>query len=248
MNHDPEKNAAAYLGGYMTRRRRSAFEEHIVECEDCWREIDLGREGRAVAESGRELAPQFLRERIRSSVATMEPRDRRRGRGLRAKRADAPPRRRPLFPVLAAALALLLLVGVTAAVVVLAPREQPRPIAAALADFRDEGPIDANVPAPRQFPKRLGDLQLVSSSRGSAGGLDVVVHSYEDEAGHAVSVYEADETWPVADGARHTDGGRTWVASLGDTVLFCSDAPIPALVVGDDAKEVKLAAEELGLR
>jgi hypothetical protein len=34
----------------------------MVDCEDCWREVDLGRKGRSVAESGRELAPQALRE------------------------------------------------------------------------------------------------------------------------------------------------------------------------------------------
>jgi anti-sigma factor RsiW len=52
LKHDPERNAAAYLDGLLSGARRRMFERHILECEDCWREVDLGRKGRSVAESG----------------------------------------------------------------------------------------------------------------------------------------------------------------------------------------------------
>ena len=69
MKHEPEKAAAAYLSGTMRSRRRTRFEQHIVDCEDCWQEVQLGRTGRSFAESGRELAPQNTRENIRAVIA-----------------------------------------------------------------------------------------------------------------------------------------------------------------------------------
>jgi hypothetical protein len=61
-------------------------------------------------------------------------------------------------------------------------------------------------------------------------------------------VYQADRTFPVAEGAEHSSDGRTWTAAADGTVLFCADRPVASLVVGDDEREVTLAAQELGLR
>lgn len=66
--HDPEGAAARYLGGAMRTRGRRAFEAHLMDCEDCWEEVQVARLGRALAESGRELAPHPLRERVRGVV------------------------------------------------------------------------------------------------------------------------------------------------------------------------------------
>lgn len=71
--HDPERNASLYLDGLMSGRGRRVFERHIIGCEDCWDEVDEGRRGRALAESSRELAPQRLREMVRSTVAAAPP-------------------------------------------------------------------------------------------------------------------------------------------------------------------------------
>jgi Putative zinc-finger len=68
-DHDPELNAALYLGGELGRRARRWFERHLLECEDCWREVTLGRLGRRVAEELREIAPPMLREQVRSAVS-----------------------------------------------------------------------------------------------------------------------------------------------------------------------------------
>jgi hypothetical protein len=61
-------SAARYLAGAMRRRVRRAFERHLLGCVDCWGEVHLGARGRGFAESGREDAPQGLRERIRGAV------------------------------------------------------------------------------------------------------------------------------------------------------------------------------------
>lgn len=66
--HDAERNAAEYVSGELGRRATRWFEAHLLNCEDCWREVLLGRLGRRVAEEAREPAPAALRERVRAAV------------------------------------------------------------------------------------------------------------------------------------------------------------------------------------
>lgn len=66
--HDPERNAAEYVSGELSRRATRWFEAHLLHCEDCWREVLLGRIGRRVAEEAREQAPAGLRDRVRAAV------------------------------------------------------------------------------------------------------------------------------------------------------------------------------------
>jgi hypothetical protein len=55
--------AAVFGGGEPISDMR-----HLLGCEDCWREVLLGRFGRRVAEDAREPVPVGLRDRIRASV------------------------------------------------------------------------------------------------------------------------------------------------------------------------------------
>lgn len=66
--HDPERTAAEYVSGELPRRATRWFEAHLLHCEDCWREVLLGRLGRRVAEEAREQAPAGLRDRVRAAV------------------------------------------------------------------------------------------------------------------------------------------------------------------------------------
>ena len=67
--HDPERNAAEYVSGELPARVRQWFERHILDCDDCWREVLLGRFGRRVAEDAREPVPPGLRDRVRAVVS-----------------------------------------------------------------------------------------------------------------------------------------------------------------------------------
>ncbi|MGH2722717.1 MAG: zf-HC2 domain-containing protein [Actinomycetota bacterium] len=222
--HDPEAAAARYLGGAMSRRARRVFEAHLMECPDCWEEVRLGGLGRGYAEVGRELAPQALRDRIRGEVSL------------------TPHRTRIRLRIGVGVLALAL--GVTGGAFALLAAGQPRAIDALVADFHGDHRLEAAVPA--SLPERLGDLALVEVTAGEVDRLSVVGHRYRDRAGHRVTVYRADRSFPMADGARPGEG-QTWRAEVEGSVLLCSDRPFPALLVGDDAREVLLAARVLGM-
>lgn len=225
--HDPARDASLYLGGMMSRGSRRRFEHHIIGCEECWQEVEIGRRGRTFAESARELAPQDLRELVRSTVA-----------------ATPTPRRRAALGLWVGA--LVATVTALVAVALLLQPGQPREIEVLLADFRAPERLDRQAGA--DLPDRLGDLELAGVRRGRVGDMPVVVHDYVDPAGHTVSVYQSNRTFPVAEGAEHAALGQTWSATVDGTVMFCADRPVPSLVIGDDAGEVRLASLELGLR
>ena len=229
MKHDPEKAAASYLSGVMKHRRRVWFERHIVECEDCWREVQVARAGRSLAESGRELAPQEIREQVRAVIA-----------------AAPAPKRRWAWRWGTTVFAFALIALASIAYVTLQERGQPRVIEAVLTDYGDRSPSGEAIEA--SLPRRLGDLAYARSYADTLEGLDVIVHVYRDTAGHRVLVYQADRTFPAANEAEHSSNGRTWTAAADGVVLFCADHPVPSLVVGDDTREVTLAVRELGLR
>jgi hypothetical protein len=229
MRHEPERMAAAYLAGELGRRQRERFEVHILDCDECWQEVGLGRRGRALGESLREVAPQRLRERVRVTVA-----------------ATPPPRRRAHLPGLLAATAAVLVAVVAGGLLVAQRPTQPPAIAAAVAGYRAGGSAwtDGAAPPPA---RRLGDLAWQASGRGEVAGLPVLAHSYRDAAGHRVVLLRADRRFPEAAGARLMPGGATWIAEVDGVVVFCADRPAPSLVVGQDRAEVLLAAQRLGL-
>jgi hypothetical protein len=228
MRHDPERMAAAYLAGELGRRQRERFEAHILACEDCWREVGLGRRGRALAESMRQVAPQRLRERVRVTVAATPPTRRGRRRG-----------------VLAATMVLLAAVVAGGVLLVQRPAQSPA-IAAAVAGYRAGVPAWTGAATPPPA-RRLGDLTWQASGRGELAGLPVLAHSYQDAAGHRVVLLQGDRLFPEAAGARPMPNGATWIAEVDGVVLFCADRPAPSLVVGQDRAEVLRAALRLGL-
>jgi hypothetical protein len=241
MAHDPTALAATYLGGELGRRRRERYERHLLDCEDCWREVQAARRGRALAESVRELAPQRLRERVRATVeatpATGRPWPR--WPGLTATPAGR-------GRVLAAAVAVVALLALAAGGLLDRARPaQPATIAAAVARYQAGdrwAPTAARPPA-----RRLGDLELRHSGQGTLGGLPVTAFVYQDQAGHRVTLLRASRSFPTAAGARHQPTAAVWLAEVDQVVLLCADRPWPSLVVGQDRAEVLLAADRLGL-
>jgi hypothetical protein len=233
MRHDPERTAAAYLAGELSPRQRERFEAHVLGCDNCWGEVTAGRQGRALAESLREVAPQQLRERIRATIAAAPPSRRR----LRV--------RMPALLGMTAALVAVAVAGGLLAVRERAPA-QPAPIIAAVASYR--AGVAAWTPTGEPPPAReLDGLTWQGATRGELAGLPVVAHTYQDVAGHRLVLLVAGQPFPQAVGARHASSGATWTAQVNGAVLYCADHPAPSLVVGADQAEVLAAAQRLGL-
>jgi hypothetical protein len=236
MRHDPERAAAAYLAGELGRRQRERFEAHVLNCDDCWREVNVARRGRALAESMRQVAPQHLRERVRATVAATPLR----------------PRRRLRVPLaLGAVLVMAALAVVVVSRVLPGPSDgsaplQPDEIAAAVAAYRTKG-VNWTPAAGPPPAWQVGGLRWQGSNRGRVGNLPVIAHTYQDTAGRTVVLLRAERSFPQAVGARHEPGGATWVADVDGVVLLCADRPAPSLVVGQDRTEVLLLARALRL-
>jgi hypothetical protein len=230
--HDPERAAAAYVTGEQRARARRRFEEHLVSCEDCWHEVQLGREGRRVAESVRELAPADLREDVRAAVALMGG-------------AMPRPRRARIAWRIGVALSAFLLATVAAlSIRVLRPHE-PSPIAAATAAYRTGLRVHDVTSTPGPDLSAEG-WSLAASGRSELGGMVVDAFMYRSENGGHVLLFLSGQPFPVADGAvQRTSGPHGWTASVDGISLACGDDSESYLLVGADPHT--LARVESGL-
>jgi len=229
VSHDPDRDAAAFLGGAMRARRATAFEKHLLECEECWREVAEGRRGRALIESVRELAPAGAREDLRAAVAA----------------AGTSERERSWLGGAAAAVALL---GLGATLLFLRGPHQPAAITEAVADFRSgRMPVAAAPKRPTPDLSSAG-LHLVGAGSGSVGSLGVDAYAYRDAAGRELLVYLSDLPFPLAAGAVPSDGaGSRWSAHDGDVQLLCAQRPHSMLLVSDQEGVLRSAAIALGV-
>jgi hypothetical protein len=226
--HDPEREAAAYVQGEMRDRDRRSFEAHLLACERCWKEVHQARTGRALAERGRELGPPGLRDDIRAAVVL----------------SGAPARGGLRVRVSVAAVVVLGLIG-TAVFVTGELRgrkpEQPKPIAAALASFRSEQvpSSDPTMHAPPDL--RAAGLVLINSGRSSLGGLPVDVFWFTDGK-TKVELLLSSRRFPEAVGA--TERGGTvhgWEMSEDGVGLLCADSPVSYLLMSRDGAVVRRA-------
>lgn len=236
--HDPDRDAARYLGGDLSPEVAAAFSGHLLHCRDCARDVDTARQGRALAESLRGVPPVALRERVRALVE--------------AESAAAPPeppvRWRPRWSV---PVAVSVAASVAVGLVVVAGGSgttEPPSLREAVADFRA-----AELPGP-QLPRAgapdLSALQLqpTGAGGGTYAGLEVDGYAYSDPAGRRVVVYLSDAPFPEAPGARRLAGeDGPWIAQRQDVVVLCARVPHALLVVGQDDALVRETAGELGV-
>lgn len=234
--HDSEARAARFLGGGMSVRAHRAFERHLVGCEPCWREVELGRTGRSLAESARELAPTELRERLRAVVASTDPA----GTTL----ATAGARWRPPARLLLATAAALVLVaavpwGLWQTGGATARAGQPAAISQAVADYRGHRLPGTRLPQSQAPDLRALGLVPVGAAAGSVAGTDVTAFSYRDATGRDVMIYLSQQPFPTAVGARRLTGADgPWLASTRGVTVLCGRAPHALLVVSLDRQLV----------
>jgi hypothetical protein len=237
MGHCPESWAAGYLDG-MSARDRAGFEEHLLACETCWREVSLARAGRALAESVRERAPAGLRESIRAGVAVA-------ATGTR-------PRTGGLAGVLATVAVVLVLIG---GVSVWRPWVHPEPavaaptsaVAQAVRGFRQDRLPGTSVPAQRA-PDLTGlGLRLVGAAAGTIEGTPVTAFAYGGATGR-LDVYRSARPIPEADEAHVLDGDEdAWRTNVEGITVICGPASHTMLLIGADPALVDRAGRLLDL-
>lgn len=219
--HDPERAAAAYVTGEQPRRTRSRFEEHLVSCEECWREVWLGRDGRRLAESTRELAPPHVRDDVRGTILLSAGSARRR---ILIGKAGA-----------LAVTAAVLLVGVfvTSSLRSAGPG-QPAAIAAAAKAYQSGLTVQGGTSHPAPDLGREGFF-LDVAGRSELGDMAVDSFLYRSPIGGTVLMFFGSEPFPAAVDATHRSGGfHGWTASVGGMSLACGDLPQSYLLVGSD--------------
>jgi len=226
--HDPERDAALYVSGEMRPAERGRFEAHLLGCDDCWREVSLGREGRGMAEATREIAPPGLRDDIRAAISV------------------APvPRRLPRRLALVAAVVSVLAVSFVGAAQVHS-HQQPPPIAAALAAARTET-LAARGPSEQPAPNLSSQgLQLVMGERVDLAGLTSDAFMYRNTAGEAVLLFTSATPFPVArDATPRAASVNGWTAQSDGMTIVCGDRPMNYLVIAHDPSLVGLVEHGL---
>src|SRR5215472_18835307 len=89
--HDRHHRLGAFLAGEMDHAEAGWWDEHLLECEQCWRAVREDRAGRQAAELLRQPAPAGLADRVRFAVelaaaGSTSPEPPRRGVRLRWRR------------------------------------------------------------------------------------------------------------------------------------------------------------------
>jgi len=230
----------AFLAGDLDPVGARQWDEHLLECERCWRAVREDRAGRQAAQMLRQPAPPELADRVAFAVemaaaagpaawrrprpAARARRPGRYGRWLRWRLAGAG----VLAVGLAVAVVMALLPGghradgVPAAVAAVAQYAQAIPPVAG--DHR-------SYPGVRAVPVEVGRPVTVT-----AGGQRILLRTWRLGGAEAV-VAVSDHPFPMpARAQRVSSGGMAWSARLGRLGLYCLNgrtselvaAPVPA--------------------
>lgn len=230
MHHDPEQLAARFLDGAMRRPERWRFERHLVECSDCWAQVQRARDGRNAAESLRVVAPARVRDRIRAIPELAE--------------AAEPlvPRSHRRMPLLVAAIVTALV----AVVVAVAIRDDADPgqeavteVAAAYRETTAWAVSNAKPPM-----RLLSGLRWTQTETTAIDSDRVLGFRYSDGRGNSVLVIQRDGAFETPPQAQSVRGGE-WVTEVDGVTVFCTHLANSVLVVGDEPDLVAKAARTL---
>lgn len=246
--HDPERDAAAYLCGDLAPTARASFEAHLVGCDACWSEVTEARTGRALAEGLRVAAPQDLRELLRAIASTTP--DAPAG-DVVAAMCPSRPRHWAARPVVRRAVALAATVVVLGiGVAVLGPQEQnpQASLVAAASEFEaeplDGAPAEARPPVPA-----IGTMTYQGAVAKPLAGQPALVYRYADGDGHRVLLMSSTVDFPRAANAEPIDAmGKDWIASVDGVQILCADYDgLSWLVISDSREEAVAAGRAAGL-
>jgi hypothetical protein len=224
---------AAFLAGEVNPADAPRWDEHLLECEQCWRAVREDRAGRQAAQLLRQPRPPGLADRVAfavelaaaGAIARQRPR-----RGIRLRRGW-----------LAAAGALAATVAVTVAVLLPGGRETGTMPAAVAAVAR----YAQTVPPARHPGPGLGrpgaPVEVGHPVTVAAGGQQMVLRTWRLGDVEAVVAVSAQPFAMPARAHGVTGPGMAWTARLGSIGLYCRNGRTSELVAAR-VPETQLAA------
>jgi anti-sigma factor RsiW len=221
---------AGFLAGDLDPAEARRWDEHLLECEQCWRAVCEDRAGRQAAQLLRQPAPAGLGDRVAFAVEVAAggmAAQRRARAGTRSRRRTRPGRRRRWQRIAGAALAAGL--AVTLAVLVLPGGRETGSVPAAVAEvarYAQAVPAPAHPhPGGRAAPVEVGGPVTVT-----AGGQQIVMRTWR-LAGVEAVVAVSDRPFRMPPGAAGTSGGgMAWSVRLGKLSLYCLNGRTSELV------------------
>jgi len=250
-SHDRhDRMLTAFLTGDLGPAEARRWDEHLLECERCWRAVRGDRAGGQAARLLRQPAPPGLADRVAFAVEMAA-----------AARTAAQPQARPLARALrrgrhgrrlrwrlAGAGAVAVGLVATLVVVLLPAGRQAGSVPAAVAAVARY----AQVIPPRsaeQHPQYPAPVEVGHPVTVTAGGQRIVLRTWR-LAGTEAVVAVSDRPFPMPARARGVSGmGMAWSARLGRLSLYCLNgrtsklvaAPVPAAELAALAARLPLA-------
>jgi anti-sigma factor RsiW len=235
----------AYIAGKLDRAQARRWDEHLLECERCWRAVREDRTGRQAAQMLRRPAPPGLADRVAFAVEVIAS-----GRTTAPRRSRSPARPQPPGHLGRRARWLLAGAGMVAAAVAITLT------LILLPGGHQAGGLPAAVAAVARYaqaiPSQAGDQHSHSGGRAApvevghpvtvtAGGQRIVLRTWRLGGAEAV-VAVSDHPFPMPTHAqRVTSGGMAWSARLGGLGLYCLNGRTSELVAAP-VPDTELAA------
>jgi anti-sigma factor RsiW len=240
---------AAFLAGELNPAEARRWDEHLLECERCWRAVREDRVGRQAAELLRQPAPPGLADRVTFAVEVAAA-----ARAV-AQRQSRPPAhsRRPgrtgrrLRWRLAGAGVLAAGVAVTLTMTLLAGGHQAGSVpTAVMAVARYAQAIPP--PTGEHHPQGAGPVEVGRPVTVTAGGQRIVLRTWQLGGIEAV-VAVSGQPFPMPPRAQGVSGqGMAWSVRLGRLGLYCLNGPTSELVAAPvPARELAALAARLPL-
>jgi len=241
---------AAFLAGDLDPADAQRLDEHLLQCERCWRAVREDRIGRQAAQELRQPTPPGLADRVAFAVemAAAAPAAPQRQARPPARAPGRGPRGRRLRWRLAGAGAAAVGLVVTLLVVMHPGGRQADGVPAAVAAVARYAqvipPAGSDQHSESAAPVHVGRPVTVT-----AGGQRIVLRTWRLGGTEAV-VAVSDRPFPMPDRARGASGrGMAWSVRLGKLGLYCLNgrtselvaAPVPAAELAALAARLPLA-------
>jgi anti-sigma factor RsiW len=241
-SHDGDRRLLmAFLAGEFDPADARRWDEHLLECEQCWRAVREDRVGRQAAELLRQAAPAGLADRVRFAVEL----------AAAGSTSSRPPRRgaRRRWRRLVGAGILALGMVVTVAVLLVPGGRAGMPAAVtAVANYAETVPPPAQHPAAGTSPQ-AAPVEVGAAVTITVGGQPIVVRTWRLGGTEAV-VAVSGQPFPMPPGAQGmSGGGMAWSVRVGKLGLYCVNgrsselvaAPVPVAELAALAARLPLA-------